>query len=84
VRVLELAPELGQGQVLALGQEPGREPGLGREPEPGLGREPEPELGPHKQVGSQLITVPAGLIKFSFSSEKLLHLDFGPLKLNYY
>jgi len=51
-------------------------PGQVREPEPGLGLEPELGLGPHKQVGSQLITVPAGLIKFSFSSEKLLHLDF--------
>jgi hypothetical protein len=61
VQVLEqvLVLVLELGQVLALGLERGQERVRGR----------------HRQVGSQLTTMPAGLIKFSFSSEKLLRLD---------
>jgi len=43
---------------------------------PELGQVLAPGLGPHRQVGSQLTTIPAGLIIFSFSSKKLLHLGF--------
>jgi len=81
VRVLELGQvqglELGQVLVLELGQVLAQE--LGQE----QGLEREQGLGPHKQVDSQLITVPAGLIKFSFSSEKLL-LRFYNLSVRKY
>jgi len=67
-----LALGLGQvpGLALAQAQEREREQALGLEPALGV------ELVPHRQPGSQLTTMPAGLINFSFSSEKLLHLDF--------
>jgi len=60
------------------------EPGLELEPvlvrAPGLGQ----ALVPHKQASLRLTTMPAGSVNFSFSSEKLLHSDFGQLKLVYY
>ena len=79
---MRLVPGLGQVPGLALVREPelalGQEPGQVREPELGPGQEPGQGQVPvpHRQVGSQLTTMPAGLIKFSFSSKKLLHLDF--------
>jgi len=79
--VLELAPVLGQEQepVPVLGQELElvQEQVPVQEPVPVLGQ----ELEPRRQVGSQLTTIPAGLIIFSFSSEKLLSFRFWPAKI---
>jgi hypothetical protein len=85
---LEPGPEPVPARALGLGPVPVRVPGLGqvlvrereRVPAPGLGQ----ALVPHKQPSLRLTTMPAGSVNFSFSSEKLLHLDFGRLKLVYY
>jgi len=75
-QALVLEQELGQGWVPGQGLEPVPVP----VPVPALGQEQVPALGLHKQLGSQLVSVPTELTIFSFSSEKSLHLDFGRLK----
>jgi len=86
VLALALALALGLGQVPGRVLEPGLAQAQEREREQALGLEPAlgVELVPHKQPSSRLTTMPAGLIIFSFSSIKILHLNFGWLKLLFY
>ena len=78
--------ELERGQVLELVQVPAQVLELERGQVPELAQVPaqalEPGLAPvlHRQRGSQLATMPAGLIIFSFSSIKIPPFRFWSAK----